>query len=695
MVARRGIAIGCALMLASASVLYAAASSDGNALLADASDGADWPGYGRTYGEQHYSPLDQVNDRTVGGLGLAWSMDLPPGNSVSQPLAVDGVLYFATFYSVVRAVDAKTGKLLWTFDAKAPEVSGRKLRQGWGSRGLAYWQGKVFTAAHDGRLIAIDARTGKQIWSSQTLGPKEEDAYMSGAPRVFDGKVIIGFGGGDAGNVRGYVSTYDTDTGKLLWRFYTVPGNPADGFEDETQAMAAKTWAGEWWKWGGGGNVWNAFTYDADTDTILMGTGNGHPWNHRVRSEGKGDNLFIASIVALDAKTGKYRWHYQVNPGESWDYNASMDIHLAELTIEGQRRKVAITAPKNGFLYVIDRLTGKLLSAEKIARVSWASHIDMATGRPVEHPDARYPDGKTFVMQPSPVGAHNAAPSAFSPKTGLVYIPRIEFAMSYNDRGINPRQWKPAGGNAIDGAVSTGFEADAGPDNGTSELLAWNPVTQTPVWKVPNRGTQNGGLMVTGGNLVFQGKADGRLEAYDATTGKLLWSFATQAPVIAAPISYSVAGRQYVSVLTGMGASAALISKVLPAEVDYRTQKRRVLTFALGGKAKLPVAVPAKLVAVDDPEFRRDADTSKRGSAVYYLHCVFCHGVEVSAAGIAPDLRTSPFILSGEGFEQVVRKGVLVPQGMPDFPEFNDGQLADLRQYLREKAADWRMVARP
>ncbi len=421
-----------------------------------------------------------------------------------------------------------------------------------------------------------------------------------------------------------------------------------------------------------------------------MGTGNGSPWNHRVRSEGKGDNLFLASIVAVDAKTGKYRWHYQVNPGESWDYNASMDIQLAELPIDGQPRKVLVTAPKNGFLYVIDRLTGKLISAEKIAKVSWASHIDLATGRPVEHPDARYPDGKTFVMQPSPVGAHNAAPSAFSPKTGLVYIPRIEFAMSYNDNGVKPREWKRPGGNAIDGAVSTGFEADAGPDNGTSELLAWNPVTQKPVWRVPNPGTQNGGLMATGGNLVFQGKADGRFEAYDAVSGKLLWSFRTQAPVIAAPISFSAGGRQYVSVLTGMGASAALISKVLPGPIDYRTQKHRLLTFVVGGKARLPAAAVTRLTPVADPDFRADADSAKRGSAVYYLHCVFCHGVEASAAGIAPDLRTSPLILSGEGFEQVVRKGALVPQGMPIFAEFSDAQLVDVRHYLRDKAADWR-----
>lgn len=317
------------------------------AQLSDNSDGKDWPAFGRTYGEQHFSPLSQINADNVGELGLVWAVDLPAGNPATGPIAIDGTVYLASGYSVVRAIDVETGKVKWTYDPEAPQASGVKLRQGWGSRGIAYWNHKVITATQDGRLIALDENTGEPVWTTQTFG-KDELRFISGPPRVFDGKVIIGSGGSDSGPVRGLVMTYDADTGEKLWEFYTVPGNPADGFENEAMEMAAKTWAGEWWKYGGGGSVWNAMTYDAVNDQILLGTGNGAPWNHKIRSAGEGDNLFLCSIVALDAKTGKYKWHYQINPGESWDFNASMDMELADLVIDGEPRQVVMTAPKNG-----------------------------------------------------------------------------------------------------------------------------------------------------------------------------------------------------------------------------------------------------------------------------------------------------------------------------------------------------------
>ena len=683
-----GTALGVAATCAALAYAPAARPSSA-ALLQDSADGRDWAAYGRTYGEQHFSPLTEINADTVGKLGLAWSLDLPPGNTVTQPLAVDGILYFTVGNSIVHAVDALSGKELWVHDPKANEAAGMRLRTSWGSRGLGYWNGKIYTGTVDGRLIAIDAKTGREVWSQQTLEPGDL-RYITGAPRLFDGKVIIGHGGADSANIRGYVTTYDAETGKYLWRFYVVPGDPAKGFEDETQAMAAKSWAGEWWTHGGGGNVWNAFTYDPETDTIFLGTGNGAPWNRRVRSADKGDNLFLCSIVALDAKTGKYKWHYQVNPGETWDYNASMDMHLADLMIGGRMRKTLVTAPKNGFLYVLDRATGALISAEKITRVSWATHIDLKTGRPVEVPEARYPNGTTFALWPSNSGAHTNLPSAFSPQTGLVYIPLAEAGVTMNDAGIVPAKWQRRPNGQYDFAVNVAFGKAAGLEEPKSALLAWNPVTQKVAWKVPTPMMWNGGLLATQGNLVFQGQVDGSFNAYDARTGAKKWSFAGQGAVMAPPISYAVRGRQYVTVLTGMGLSAGVDTSVLPARFDYRTQARRVLTFALGGKATIPASPPYKLEPVADPDYRPDPEAAKRG-AVVYIHCLACHGLNADAGGgIAPDLRTSAIPQSAEAFDAIVRQGGLVSQGMPVFAELTDAETSDLRHYLRSRASDAR-----
>lgn len=683
MIRRTGLALAFGLL--------AAAKPSGTtdaARLSDASGGTDWAAYGRTFGEQHFSPLKAIDTRNVGKLGLAWSLDLGPNNSVTAPLAVDGVLYFASGYSVVQAVDAATGKRLWTYDPHAPEAAGRKLRQGWGSRGIAWWNGKIYTGTHDGRLIAIDARTGKPVWSAMTVD-KDDVRFISGPPRVFDGKVIIGHGGADVGSIRGYVTTYDAETGKQLWRFYTVPGDPADGFESPAMAMAAKTWAGEWWKYGGGGTVWNAMTYDAANHSILLGVGNGAPWNRKIRSADQGDNLFLASIVALDADTGAYKWHYQVNPGESWDYNAAMDMELADLIIAGRRRQVVMTAPKNGFFYVIDRTDGRLISAEPFVKVSWASKIDLASGRPVENPAARYPAATTFTMWPGPVGAHTWLPMAFSPATGLAYIPAIEMATTYNDSGITSENWRRVGGSAVDGAVRPGFMVDDPTGlNGTSSLLAWNPVTQTAAWKVPTPGFWNGGVMATAGGLVFQGRIDNRLDAYDAATGKLLWSFNAEAPVTAPPISYTAHGRQYVTVLTGMGTSGGAFGALIRRyPVDYRTQAKRVLTFAVGGIGKLPKAQPVVIEAVADPDYRPDAVATEAGVDIFNRRCSVCHGGGAIAAGNAPDLRGSAIPTDAQAFDTIVRGGALVGAGMPRFEELSEAEIAHLRQYVRSASA--------
>ncbi len=694
---KSGAALAAATgMLALAVTLSSCSSQDGTATasakswlaqLADGSDGEDWPSFGRTYGEQHYTPLADINAENVGELGLAWFVDLPVGNPATGPIEVGGTIYLATGYSVIRAIDVETGKVKWTYDPRAPEASGIKLRQGWGSRGIAYWNHKVITATQDGRLIALDEATGQPVWSVQTF-PKEDHRFISGPPRVFDGKVIIGSGGSDSGPVRGLVVTFDADTGKKLWQFYTVPGNPADGFENEAMAMAAKTWAGEWWKYGGGGSVWNAMTYDAANDQILLGTGNGAPWNRKIRSAGKGDNLFLCSIVALDAKTGAYKWHYQINPGESWDFNASMDMELADLTIDGQPRQVVMTAPKNGFYYVIDRKTGKLISAKPFVDVTWATGIDIATGRPIEAPNIRYENGPA-TFRPTPLGAHSWMPMAYSPQTGLAYIPAIDLQVTYDDSGITREnfKWNPDMGLTS----GVGYAIDNGGRAQTGWLIAWDPVKQEPRWKLPMEAHLNGGIMATGGNLIFQGRPDSGFSAYDARSGKRLWNFNAGAPVVAPPISYRHNGKQYVTVVAGIGTSAGLFGPMFTKYgIDYRHQKRRVLTFAIGGKTALPPQEPYKAVAYPDADYRPDAALAAKGEALFNGRCAVCHGTAAIGGGTAPDLRTAGTAFDAEAFASVVRDGALVPAGMPQFGEFTDDQLASLRQFIRARAAELR-----
>jgi quinohemoprotein ethanol dehydrogenase len=658
------------------------------AALLDGSVNADWPAYGRTYGEQHYSPLTQINDTNVSGLALAWYMDLGAWNPATQPLEVDGTLYFVTGLSIIHAVDARSGTLRWRFDPKTEEYVGHEMRVSWGIRGIAWRNGKIYTGTVDGRLIALDAHSGKLLWSVQTT-EKGSGQYISGAPRVIDDKIIIGQGGADSSRTRGFVTAYDAESGRLAWRFYIVPGNPAAGFENAAMKMAAGTWRGEWWKWGGGGEPWNAFAFDAGTHTVFIGTGNGFPWNRRFRSAGAGDNLFLCSIVALDATTGQYKWHFQVNPGEEWDYNASMDMELADLEIAGRLRKVLLTAPKNGFFYVLDRITGQFISAAPIAKVTWASGIDPVTGRPIEVADARYPHGKTFDMWPSVRGAHSWMPMAYSPKTRLAYVPKIEHGLSFNDQGIDADHMTLYGLNVGPLTVSDAL------DN-TSELLAWDPVAQKAAWHVPTFAGWNGGVLATAGNLVFQGQLTGRFSAYAADRGKELWHFDARAPILAAPISYSVGNVQFVTVMVGMGTSAGVDpSGIGTLQLDSRRQAKRVLTFSLNGNAHLPAPtqIPSAPKAFEDPDYHDDPETTRTGAKLFGENCLYCHGPIAIAAGTAPDLRTSQLVLPEPSFTAIVKEGVLVRNGMPRFEEFSAQDLHAIREYLRSRAAQLRPPA--
>ncbi len=647
-------------------------------------DGADWSAYGRDGSEDHYSPLVQIDASNIDRLGLAWSADIDTCDSFTAPLAVGGTLYFGVGNSVVTAMDALTGKQLWQFDPEVAKVAGHKMRAGWGTRGISYSGGRIFTATRDGRLIALDAKTGRKLWSSQTIDPKD-DAYISGPPWVAGDKVLIGFGGGDYGPVRGYVTAYDVASGKQAWRFYTVPGDPKKGPDgaasDNVMDMAAKTWTGEWWTMGGGGNVWHAMAYDAKYDRVLFGTGNGFPWNQKIRSPGGGDNLFLASIVAVDRKTGRYAWHYQVNPGNSWDFNNAMDIQLATLTIDGKPRDVILHAPKNGFFYVIDRQSGKLISADKFAPANWAERIDIATGRPVENPDARYPGGKPFIMSPSPTGAHAVETMSFNRKTGLVYIPEIEQQRVVTDPP-NVATWKYKPGMFVNtglGAVPPGIKLPPA----SSNLVAYDPVRQKIAWKVPQNGMLNGGTITTAGNLVFQGLNTGKFVAYAADTGKQIWSFDAQNGILGNAITYTAGGKQYVTVITGFRSSFANTPNW-----DYREQKRRVLTFVLDGKAKLPPVEPLDQPILDEPAFVIDADKAKIGGAIYNQSCVICHGAGMIAGGAAPDLRKAPTPTDADAFYQVVHEGALMDRGMGRFDNLTAVELEGLRHYIRQRARE-------
>ncbi|MET0661055.1 MAG: PQQ-dependent dehydrogenase, methanol/ethanol family [Steroidobacteraceae bacterium] len=654
-----------------------------------AANGANWSVYGRTSNEENHSPLEQINTGNIQRLGLLWSLDLgqQPG-TFSEPLAVDGVLYFAVGQSVVNAVDAASGRELWRYDPRVADVAGDKLKAAWGVRGISYARGRIFTGTQDGRLIAIDAASGKLTWSVQTTQGPDDLRYISGAPRVFHNLVVIGHGGADYGAVRGYVTAYDADSGRQVWRFYTVPGDPAKGFENKAMEMAAKTWTGEWWKRGGGGTVWNAMTYDEKYDRLYLGTGNGAPQNQKIRSPGGGDNLFLTSIVALDAKTGEYIWHYQTSPGDTWDFNCAMDITLATLNIGGRERDVILHAPKNGFFYVIDRKDGALISAEPYAKVTWASKVDLKSGRPVEAPEARFPNGDV-LMWPGPVGAHNWQPMSFDPRNRLVYIPTIHLPGYFNDRGIDHHKWQPLPGqvantgfaNTLTDAVS---EVDQTPQG---SLQAWDPVSQTRRWSVPLQGPINGGVLSTAGNLVVQGTADGRFIIYAADTGKELRSFPAQNGIISQPISYLAQGQQQITVLTGVAATAGMFGP-MSAQFgwDYRTSPRRVLTFALDGKATLPPSPRHVHQFADDPHFTIDAERSARGRKTFAINCLPCHGVEAIAGGTAPDLRVSPIPLDAAGFTTIVRGGALMSRGMPRFGTLSNDDLENLRHYLRARA---------
>ena len=647
---------------------------------------ANWTAVGGATDESGYSRLDQINTGNAGKLGLAWSLDLPGEVTLeATPLAVDGTLYFSGSYAGVYAVDGATGKLLWKYDPKTWEHNPGKMYFSFGAnRGVAYEKGKVFVAALDGRLIALDAKTGKEIWVANSI-PEGALNISTGAPRVMNGKVIIGNGGADFG-ARGFVTAFDSETGKQLWRFYTVPGSPEQNKGDEVMEMAAESWRGEWWKTGTGGTVWNGMTFDPETDRIYIGVGNAGPYDPELRSPGGGDNLFTSSIVALDADTGKYLWHYQENPRDSWDYKATPNIVMATLNIDGKPRKVLMHAPTNGFFYVIDRDTGKLVNEPgKTTIISWAKGIDMETGRPIEEPNIRYENGLTEIW-PGTIGGHNWQAMSYNPKLGLVYIPIQQIGARF-ERVTDSTEVSDQGFNVM-GLVTEAIIKK--PGDGKGQLVAWNPVTQHEAWRIQHDNLWNGGTLATAGNLVFQGTADGWFNAYNGKTGERLWRFNAGLGIVAAPMSYSIDGKQYVSILVGYGGSTAAFGKFMDVGWKYGAQPRRLLTFALGGTAKLPEGVPPsmKVNALDDPDLVLDEADVAAGRALS-VRCAACHGVGFYSPGTpGPDLRESEIALNLENFSTLLKTGALMDRGMPKFDMLSDDEIRQLYSYIRARARE-------
>ncbi len=648
-----------------------------------------WPMHGNTAAEQRFSTLNTINNTNIKHLSLAWYIDLPEARGQeATPLVVNNIMYTTAAWSHVYAIDPVSGKQLWHFDPKIDKSIRVKGCCGPVNRGLAYSNGKVFVGAYDGRLIAIDAKTGKQVWSTQTVDTTKHYT-ITGAPRIANGKVFIGNGGAEFG-VRGYVSAYDENTGKKVWRFYTVPGHPDKKQENPIHEQTINGWNGKFWELGGGGTVWDSMAYDPELNLLYIGVGNSSPWNPKIRTDGKGDNLFVSSIVALHADTGKYAWHYQTTPQDAWDYTATQHMILAELEIDGQNRSVIMQAPKNGFFYVLDRATGEFISAKNYVPVNWASHIDK-NGRPVINDEAKYWTKDTpSLVTPAWSGGHNWHPMSYSPKTGLVYLPAQEMAFPYSaDKDFSPKSLAVNLGVDL---VAAGFPDDPKVIKAIKEatkghLAAWDPIQQKEVWRVQYPGMWNGGVLSTAGDIVFQGSATGYLNAYDAYSGKKLWEFATQTGVVAPPISYAINGEQYITVSAGWGGIFPLLTGPLSQDSDPDPVNRsRLLTFKLNGNATLPDIVDIARDLPDLSHITTDVDAVHRGHKYYEQYCASCHGTGAVGGGVIPDLRFSTLINNDYIWLNIVSDGMLSANGMIGFSkELSKESIMDIQKYIIDR----------
>ena len=642
-------------------------------------DPGSWLAYGRGFRQHRFSALDQINRETVEDLGLAWWREISVRHRLqSSPIVADGVLYYTDSWSVVSAVDADTGEEIWTFDpATKRSVSRWSCCGGPINRGVALYRDHVYATTFDARLVAIDATTGQKAWEIDTADyPSRVPYTISGAPLAAAGRVYIGNSGSEWDH-RGYVTAYDAETGERLWRFFTVPGDPSKPFEHPELEKAAETWNGEWWKLGGGGTVWNAMTYDPDLETVYIGTGNGTPWARRIRSPGGGDNLYLSSIIALEPDTGRMKWYYQTTPADNWDYTATQDMVLTEMAVDGSQRKVLLQAPKNGFFYVLDREDGELLRAHPYGAMTWATHVDMETGRPVENPQADWEQRPQWML-PGNTGAHNWEPMAFDAGRGLAYIPTHDrpfffaFPKDFQETGVyTPRL------NRMNLGVATGayraalIEQAVEPPDAVGYLKAFNPLTGETAWRVRNRTATIGGVLATAGGLVFQGDGSGFFSAYDSDSGQLLWEIDAYGSVIAPPVTYRIGKTQYVAVITG-------------ASYDFH-QQGKILAFALGSSARIPVPPRRDRAIPDQPPLTASADELAEGERLYHQYCSSCHGSRARGYRNA-DLRLMSRAMHA-AFQSVVRDGLLAELGMDSFAvDLDEDETELIRQYIISRA---------
>ncbi len=656
----------------------------------------EWLNHGRTYKEQRYSPLTDINKNNVNELDLAWSFKFDTARGMeATPILHDGVLYVSTGWSHVHAIDARSGDELWHYDAKVPKSQLAKTCCGPVNRGVAIWQKdnssplQIFFGSLDGRLIALDAKTGKVNWSVQST-PTDGNYSITGAPRVVKDMVIIGNGGGELG-VRGYITAYDVSSGEMRWRFYTVPGDRNKPQESEALKKALPTWSGEeWYKLGGGGGtVWDSIVFDPELDILYIGTGNGSPWNRDLRSPGGGDNLYLSSIVAINPDNGKYIWHYQTTPADNWDYTATQQMILAEIEINNEIRSVIMQAPKNGFFYVLDRKTGELISAEKFGHVTWATHVDMETGKPVESEFADYQENGGSYIWPSPYGAHNWQPMSYSKKTGYIYIPvqtipayfsgqkEVSYKVNRWNTGVNlnesrsPASWVAAKAS-LDALVY-------------GELVAWDPIKQERAWSVRHPKPSNGGTLSTAGDLVFQGTWDGAFAAYDALSGDQLWQYQSDSAILAGPITYELDGEQYVAVTQGSG---GVVMLTIGEEIRKNfVNQNRLLVFKRGDFNLERLTANNTMASLESVKFEHDLDIArvKNGEYLYHNNCASCHGLDAKSNYVVPDLR----YMSEEthdNFATIVLGGSLTHKGMIGFYEtLSLDDVGMIHDYLRDE----------
>lgn len=654
----------------------ATTASTGAAAVRHNPNGVEWTQHGGNPDEQRYSTLNQVTVDNVKQLGLAWYAEIPErGGYQSTPLVIDGVLYMTAPWSSLYAFDAKTGKRLWKFDPQAPrEIAATSICCNISNRGAAYADGKIIWGTIDGRLMAVDAKTGKKAWEARVADPKLQYS-ITGAPRIGDGLVFIGVGGGEF-YTRGFLVAHDVKTGKQVWKFYTVPGDPSKGPDgaasDDVMPMAAKTWNGKWWEKGGGGSTWDGIVYDPQTDLVIFGTGNGIPWPAQLRSPGGGDNLFISSIIAVHAKTGKYKWHYQATPMDGFDFDNTAPLTLADITVDGQRKHVVMQAPKNGVFYVIEAATGKVVSADPyVPKINWALGFDKANNwKPILNPEANYgKTGKGFYVLPSQ--AHVWQSQSFNPQTGLIYVPtRRGVGSFYAEEG-----GRILGNQMVDVSM---FHRPEGKrpavENPGAYLLAWDPVARKAAWE-QREGSGGAGTLTTAGNLVFQGTPGKKFAAFRADTGEKVWSVDTQGNVVPGPVTYSIDGEQYIAVIssasTGFAAAAG---------------KNRLLVYKLNGTVQLPPAAPPVPQVLNPPADFGDAAMHARGRDLYQRNCSGCHEGGRLFSGF-PDLNYTIALNSAPLFKAIVVDGALAEDGMISFKNsLKAGDAEAIRSFLTARA---------